>query len=310
LKKKDKYQLSEWIREKALQIGFDACGISPVENLADDDRRLEEWLKAGFQGEMGYLERNREKRANPALLLEGARSVISVLLNYFPAECLPEDDNYRISKYAYGRDYHDLIRKKLKLLATEIEQEAGPLIFRAFTDSAPVFDKAWAERAGLGWIGKNTCLIHPKLGSFVFIGELITTLDLDYSTNKVNDLCGGCTRCLEACPTGAIVAPRVLDARRCLSYLTIEYRGELPPDHRENFRDYIFGCDICQDCCPWNKKTTPGSEPVFRLSELLKAMNKDKWNSLTEVDFQNLFRGSAVKRTKFEGLRRNIDFLM
>jgi epoxyqueuosine reductase len=309
LKRKDKYNLTEWIRNKTLEAGFNACGISPVEFLAEDDRRLDEWLKAGFQGEMSYLERNREKRANPALLLEGAKSVISVLLNYNPVESLTENDNYRIAKYAYGRDYHDIVRGKLNSLAAEIEQEASPMIFRAFTDSAPVFDKAWAERAGLGWVGKNTCLIHPKLGSFVFIGEIITTLELDYNTSRVNDLCGGCTKCLDACPTGAIVAPRVLDARRCISYLTIEFKGQLPEDYRTDFKDYIFGCDICQDCCPWNKKAVAGSEPAFRPSPELFSMNKEKWDGLTEGDFQNLFSGSAVKRAKFTGLRRNIDFL-
>jgi len=241
--------------------------------------------------------------------MPGAKSVISVLMNYFPAEKLPENNNYKIAKYAYGKDYHLVIREKLDLLIKEIKERIGDFEVRAFTDSAPVLDKAWAEKAGLGRIGKNSCLIHPKLGSFVFIGELITNLELEYNSQRINDLCGGCTRCIDACPTGAIIAPWLLDARKCISYYTIEYRGDLPPDEKEKFKDWIFGCDICQDVCPWNRKAEPHDESSLKPSTRLLEMDIEKWEQLTKEQFNILFRESAVKRTKFEGLRRNITFL-
>ncbi len=303
------HDLSLLIKSKAAALGFEACGISRAECLREDDARIRQWLELGYQGDMDYLERNREKRANPAELMEGARSVISVLLNYYPEREIPAGNTYRIAKYAYGRDYHELIRDKLKKLIAAVKAVAGECHARAFTDSAPVFDKAWAEKSGLGWIGKNTCLIHPKMGSFVFIGEIITDLELEHDTTRINDLCGGCTRCIDACPTGAIVAPRLLDARKCISYLTIEYRGELPEQYREQFNNWIFGCDICQDVCPWNRKSVPTKEAGFAPSEKLAAMTKEKWAGLTRETFEELFRGSAVQRTKFDGLKRNILFL-
>lgn len=258
---------------------------------------------------MGFMTRYSDKRLDPRLLLPGARSVISVLLNYFPEENLPDENNFKIAKYAYGKDYHLVIQDRLNLLIEEIKVRAGEFQARAFTDSAPVMDKAWAERAGLGWIGKNTCLIHPKLGSFVFIGEIITDLELEYDQHQVNDLCGGCTRCIEACPTGAIIAPRMLDARKCISYYTIEYRGELPTPEKDNFKDWIFGCDICQDVCPWNRQAKANSEDTFRPDQALREMTKTRWEQLTPEQFNDLFRESAVKRTKFTGLKRNILFL-
>jgi epoxyqueuosine reductase len=258
---------------------------------------------------MSYMERNLEKRTDPRLLVDGAKSVITVLLNYYPAELLPEENNYKIARYAYGRDYHDVVRDKLSELVEDIKLEIGNLSARAFVDSAPVLDKAWAERAGLGWIGKNTCLIHPKLGSFLFVGEIITNLELEYDAGRVNDLCGGCTRCLDACPTGALVGARELDARKCISYLTIEYKGELPESEKEKFHDWIFGCDICQDVCPWNRKAAPNGIPEFQPLQLLTEMNKERWENLSEEAFRALFRGSAIRRTKFSGLKRNINFL-
>ncbi len=309
MEKPGPHELSVLIKSQAAALGFAACGISPAVRLEDDHQRLEDWLKLGYQGEMSYLERNREKRADPGELLEGARSVISVLISYFPEQEIPCADNYRIAKYAYGRDYHELIRDKLKELTRDLDAWAGGVRARAFTDSAPVFDKAWAERSGLGWIGKNTCLIHPKQGSFVFIGEIITDLELEYDITRVNDLCGGCTRCIDACPTGAIVAPRLLDARKCISYLTIEYRGELPETLRGQFQSWIFGCDICQDVCPWNRKAAPTTEPGFRPDERLFRMTKSNWAELSVDQFKDLFRGSAVQRTGFNGLKRNIGFL-
>ena len=330
-------QLTDWIRARALALGFSACGFSRAEKLEKDDERLRAWLLNGFHGEMGYMARNVEKRSDPRLLFDGAKSVISVLMNYFPEHHLPQENNYKISRYAYGRDYHDEIRERLGILIEDLRLKVEDLRLqvedlrvqvedlrlqveefglkmgensaRAFTDSAPVMDKAWAERSGLGWIGKNTCLIHPKLGSYVFVGEILTDLELVYDTDRVNDLCGGCSRCMDACPTGAIIGPRQLDARKCISYLTIEYKGELPYPEREKFNEWIFGCDICQEVCPWNKFAKPHQVESFRPKEELIAMNKEKWEALSPDQFQSIFKGSAVKRARFEGLRRNIKFL-
>ncbi|MFO7614079.1 MAG: tRNA epoxyqueuosine(34) reductase QueG [Bacteroidales bacterium] len=303
-----KYELSAWIKEKALSIGFQACGISEACCLAEDRNRLDQWLRQGFQGEMSYMERNCGKRADPSLLLPGARSVISVLMNYYPGNNLSENDHYKIARYAYGKDYHLVIRDKLHSLMKEMKEKTGNFKARVFTDSAPVFDRAWAERAGLGWIGKNTCLIHPKLGSYVFIGEMITDKELAYDTTRVNDLCGGCTRCIDACPTGAIIAPGELDARKCISYLTIEMRGEIDPQFHGKFGNWIFGCDICQEACPWNRKALPHNEAAFEPPEELRKMDKSKWDNLSEARFDDLFRDSAVQRTGFEGVRKNIAF--
>jgi epoxyqueuosine reductase len=303
------YGISHWIKTRALELGFDACGISEATLLEKDEEKLNHWLMQGFNGEMDYMARNRDKRTDPRILFPGARSVISVLMNYFPGENLPEKNNYKIAKYAYGKDYHLVIRHKLNLLIAEIKEKSGDFQGRAFTDSAPVMDKAWAEKSGLGWIGKNTCLIHPKLGSFVFVGEIITDLKLEYDKNTINDLCGGCTRCIDACPTGAIVAPRVVDARTCVSYCTIEFHGELAQEEKGNFQDWIFGCDICQDVCPWNRKAIPHHQNDFLPKPGLRYMDKEKWEHLDQDQFNNLFRHSAVKRTKFEGLKRNIDLL-
>jgi epoxyqueuosine reductase len=304
-----RHEISQWIKIRAEALGFSACGIAEAAFLANDQDRLDHWLLHGYHGDMLYMARNREKRLDPRILLPGARSVISVLMNYFPEENLPEKNNYKIAKYAFGRDYHFVIRDKLHLLIAELKERVSDIQARAFTDSAPVLDRAWAEKAGLGWIGKNTCLIHPKLGSFVFIGEIITDLELEYDSHQINDLCGGCTRCIEACPTGAIIAPRLLDARKCISYYTIEFRGDLPLEVKENFEDWIFGCDTCQDVCPWNRLAKPHSESSFRPETGLHGMNKEKWEDLSLDQFNDLFRESAVNRTKYKGLKRNIQFL-
>ncbi len=309
MENKNPHEISAWTRARALELGFSACGIAEAGYLEDDAGRLDHWLLQGFQGTMDYMARNAGKRADPRQLLPGARSVIVVLLNYFPENKLPETGNYKIAKYAYGRDYHFVIRDKLNQLAVELSALAGPMQARAFTDSAPVLERAWAEKAGLGWVGKNTCLIHPKLGSFFFIGEIITDIELEYDKNRVNDLCGGCTKCTDACPTGAFAGPRLLDSRKCISYLTIEYRGELPEERKGQFNDWIFGCDICQDVCPWNRKSTPHRVEDFRPSGKLSSMNKALWEELPEKEFRELFRDSAVKRTKYEGFSRNINFI-
>jgi len=303
------HELSQWIKKKAEALGFSACGIAEASFLEKDTDRLNQWLLHGYQGDMLYMARNREKRLDPRLLVPGARSVISVLFNYYPAENPSPENNYKIAKYAYGKDYHFVLREKLNKLTAAIKERAGDFQARAFTDSAPVMEKSWAEKAGLGWIGKNTCLIHPKLGSFVFIGEIITDLELEYDRHQINDLCGGCTRCTDACPTGAIIAPRLLDAGKCISYYTIEFRGDLPQNEKDKFNDWIFGCDICQDVCPWNRPAKPQNESSFNLEPGLQGMNKEKWEQLTEDQFNVLFRESAVKRTNFIGLKRNISFL-
>jgi epoxyqueuosine reductase len=304
-----RHELTHWIKERAQSVGFEACGIVQASFLDQDAARLEQWLEKGYQAGMSYMERNRDKRSDPRILMPGARSVIVVLMNYFPAENIRSENNYKIAKYAYGKDYHYVIREKLNRLIDDIQDLAGAFQARAFTDSAPVMERAWAEKAGLGRIGKNTCLIHPKLGSFVFIGEIITDLDLDYDHHQINDLCGGCTRCIEACPTGALTGPRSLDSNKCISYLTIEHKDEIPESMSGKFHDWIFGCDICQDVCPWNRKAAPGKEASFKLSDGLKEMDKALWENLSEENFTELFRKSAVKRTKFTGLKRNIAFL-
>ena len=297
------------IIETASSLGFDECGFSEAGFLPEHASLMEQWLENGFHGEMGYLERNKEKRYDPSLLVENTKTVVTVLQNYYPAELLPESSGYKIAKYAYGTDYHQVIRNKLMLLLAEIEKVTGALEARVFTDSAPVLDRAWAEKCGLGFVGKNTCLIHPRKGSFFFIGHLFLPLALEADTTAVTEYCGTCRRCIDACPTGALVAPHQLDSNKCISYLTIEYRGDLPAQLRNHFNDWIFGCDICQDVCPWNRFASPHQEPLFALKPELMAMQKEDWDGLTKEQFSHLFKRSAVVRTKYEGLKRNIDFL-
>ncbi len=301
--------LSAYIKSEALQLGFFACGISPVTYLKEEARHMESWLAQGMHGEMTYLERNRENRYNPALLVEGARSVITILYNYYPDEKLEKEDNYQISKYAYGKDYHYVIKDKLSLLLRKIEEKTGKRKARVFVDSAPVLDRAWAQKSGLGFIGKNTLLIHKKGGSFFFIGHIILDLELADDQKSVANACGTCTKCIDACPTGAL-KPFQVDARKCLSYLTIEYRGDaLPQELKTKFNDWIFGCDICQDVCPWNRFSKVHNEPLFSLSHQLKSMRKTDWKKLDKPKFKMLFKGTAVQRTGFKGLKRNIDFI-
>lgn len=301
--------LSDFIISKAHELGFDECGIAPARFLEKHAGKMEHWLKAGYHADMGYLERNKDKRYNPSLLVENTRSVVSVLFNYFPEKKLPEAGNYKLAKYAYGKDYHHVIRQRLQTLLAAIEIHTGKLEARVFTDSAPVLDRAWAEECGLGFIGKNTCLIHPRKGSFFFIGHLYLPLELEKRAQTITDYCGTCTRCIDACPTGAIIGPHTLDANRCISYLTIEHRGELPTQLREKFSNYIFGCDICQDVCPWNRFSKPHNEPMFEPSEQLLKMQKQDWQKLNKEEYKTLFKNSAVERTRFDGLMRNIRFL-
>lgn len=305
----NKQQLSDFVISHAKKMGFFDCGISKAEFLSDDADKMEKWLNEGNNGEMNYLKNNREKRYNPQYLVDGAKSVISVLYNYFPSKQLINNYNYKISKYAYGTDYHYVIKEKLKSLLVEIENKTGKLNSRVFVDSAPVLDRAWARKSGLGFIGKNTMLINRKGGSFFFIGHIITNLELHYNdSNDIKNYCGNCTKCIDACPTNAI-KDNFVDARSCLSYLTIEYNGDLPADKKNYFNNWIFGCDICQDICPWNRFSTHHSEELFEPSDELLNMKKEDWDNMDKVKFNNLFKGSAVSRTRYKGLKRNIDFL-
>jgi len=295
------------IKEEAKRLGFLSCGISKAEFLEEEAPRLEKWLKDQMQGEMQYMEKHFDKRLDPTKLVEGSKSVISLLLNYFP-QAEQEDDTYKISKYAYGKDYHHVIKSKLKELHAFIEKEIGDVYGRAFVDSAPVLDKAWAAKSGLGWIGKHSNLLSQQVGSFYFIAELIVDLELDYD-HPVTDHCGTCTACIDACPTKAIIQPYVVDGSKCISYLTIELRNEIPSSFKGKMDDWIFGCDVCQDVCPWNRFSKPHAEPLFDPQPELLSMSRQDWEEITEDVFKKVFKGSAVKRTKFSGLKRNIEFL-
>lgn len=301
--------ISGLIKYKAKELGFLSCGISKVDFLAEEKIRLVNWLQQGMNGEMAYMANHLEKRLNPGLLVENAQSVISVLLNYFPSAYQTDSDAPVLSKYAYGIDYHFVMKDKLGELLRFIQDEIALCEGRCFVDSAPVLDRAWAARAGLGWIGKNTNLISPEHGSFFFIGELILDLELPADEKIVRNHCGNCTRCIDACPTKALVEPYVLDARKCISYQTIENRGEIDPELKGKFENRMFGCDICQDVCPWNLKSEPHHEIAFMPDEQLMKMTKESWYNLDQETFDKLFRKSAVKRTKFVGLKRNINFL-
>ena len=301
--------LSQHIITQAEKLGFDACGVAKADFLEDDAEKVEKWLSENCQGEMDYLTRNKEKRYDPRLLNEGTKTVVSVLCNYYPKQILTSDNNYKISKYAYGDDYHEVVKQKLRQLLEKIELLTGKLEnTRIFVDSAPVLERAWAVRCGLGFIGKNTCLIHPKKGSFFFIGQLLLPVETEPVGKIIPNHCGRCTRCLDVCPTGALKAPFQLDARKCISYLTIEYKGDLSQTDA-NFSDWIYGCDICQDVCPYNRFSLPNCEEKFQPSEKLLALRKTDWQNLDENHFKELFGKSAVKRAGFEGLKRNIENL-
>mgnify|MGYP003450080202 FL=1 len=301
---KEKY--TQLIKAEAQRLGFLSCGISKAGFLEEEAPRLETWLNQNMQGQMSYMENHFDKRLNPTLLVDGAKSVISLLLNYYPDE-LQNQDSYKISKYAYGQDYHYVIKEKLNELLHFIQTEIGEVSGRAFVDSAPVLDKAWAAKSGLGWMGKNSNLITQKIGSFYFIAELIVDLDLAYDT-PTTDHCGSCTACIDSCPTEAIVAPYVVDGSKCISYFTIELKDNLPQDMKGKFDDWIFGCDVCQDVCPWNRFSKPHNEPLFRATPEILSYSKSDWEEITNDTFQKVFKNSPLKRTKYEGLLRNINF--
>lgn len=298
---------SNKIKTMARGLGFDSCGISKATYLEEDVRCFTDYIEKDFHGDMKYLENNFEKRMDPRLLVEGAKSVISVVLNYYPP-VRPLNDNFVVSKYAFGKDYHFVLKEKLHELLQQINIEIGMVSGRAFVDSAPVLEKRWAQKSGIGWIGKNSCLIIPNAGSFYFIGELIVDIELEPDLPMKN-FCANCTRCIDACPTKAIVAPGVIDSRKCISYLSIEYKDDLPLGLQKQFGRKVFGCDTCQDVCPWNKKSTFNTSLEFIPKTDFIELEDELWLNLSKEDFKRLFKKTALERTKFKGLLRNIDFI-
>lgn len=296
------------IKSRAASLGFSGCGISVASFLESEAKLLEEWLKAGMNGSMGYMDNHFDKRVDPRKLVNGAKSVISVMYNYYPSAKQKDPNAPVLSKYAYGRDYHFVLKDKLRELLLFMNESIGGINGRAFVDSAPVLEKAWAARSGLGWVGKNSNLLVKTGGSFFFLGELIVDIELPADT-PVKDHCGRCRLCMDACPTNAIVAPGRIDARKCISYLTVEYREALPSGMRDNFNNRVFGCDICQDVCPWNKRAVSHREPSFNpLPELLD-LDENEWYSMDRERYNRLFKDSALSRAGFRQLRRNIEFL-
>ncbi len=304
----DKSARTRLIKQKAYELGFQNIGIAQAGFLEEEAPRFENWLKNGYHGKMTYMENHFDKRLDPTKLVPGARSVISLSYNYYP-EKQQIDNTYKIAKYAYGKDYHFNIKDKLRELFQFIQAEIGEIDGRVFTDSAPVMERAWARRSGIGWEGKHSLIIQKNKGSFFFLAEIISDLELEYDKPFPTDHCGRCTRCIDACPTEAILPDKTLKANQCISYFTIELRDELPADMRGKFQDWMFGCDVCQDVCPWNKFALPHTDPFFEPHPDLLTMTKQDWEEITEEVFRDIFKKSAVKRTKYSGLKRNIDFL-
>ena len=307
---KKTHAITQLIKTKAAELGFDACGITVAERLVKEELHLKEWLEKGYNGQMAYMSNHFDKRLDPTLLVDDCKSVIVLLFYYYPSTFQNKESGYKITKYAYGKDYHTVIKEKLNYLGNYITEIAPGNTYRLFTDSAPVLEKAWAVKAGLGWTGKNSLLIVPRKGSFFFISELITSVELETDKPFVGNHCGSCTRCMNACPTGALVAPGVLDARKCIAYQTIELKDDqLPEESKGLNKEWIFGCDVCQDICPWNKKAEPHTHDDFQPNMPVLSLSKSEWETLTEDHFNELFKESAIKRTKFTGLLRNINFL-
>ncbi len=300
---------SSIIKAKASELGFDFCGIAKAQKLNDDARRLESWLQSGMNGNMAYMANHFDLRVDPTKLVPGARSVITLMMNYFPSE-IQEPGSPKISKYAYGMDYHELIRPKLHELLAYINKEIGEVHGRGFVDSAPVLERAWAQRSGLGWIGRNGNLISKQHGSFFFLATLIVDIELAYDDAYAKDYCGSCRKCIDACPTDAIMENKVINGSQCISYFTIELKDQLIPENMQGkFNDWMFGCDVCQDVCPWNRFSKPHSQQGFQpIRELLEFSHED-WEELTEESFKKIFKNSPIKRSKFSGIRRNLQFL-
>ncbi|MFH1319042.1 MAG: tRNA epoxyqueuosine(34) reductase QueG [Bacteroidota bacterium] len=310
---KSKY--TKMIKQEATRLGFMYCGVSKAEFLEEEAPRLERWLNRNMHGKMAYMEHYFDERLDPRLLVDNAKSVISLIMNFYPSETQKDPKSPKISKYAYGKDYHLVIKDKLKILESFIRKNIGEVNCRGFVDSASVLEKAWAKKSGLGWIGKNSILINKQSGSFFFIAEFIVDLKLDYDSsniidaNRIKDYCGNCTECIDACPTNAIIEPYIVDGSKCISYFTIEPGGNIPAEMQGKFENRVFGCDICQDVCPWNKFATPHSESEFEPHQDLLKMTREEWEKITEEVFDKVFKNSAVKRIKFNGLKRNIKFL-
>jgi len=297
------------VKQISSQLGFDYCGIARARQLDEDARRLEQWLTKGYQGGMGYMERNFELRIDPTKLVPGARSVITVLLNYFPGQ-QQEDDSPKIAKYAYGRDYHEVIRARMNTFLAMLREAVGDIDGRGFVDSAPVLERSWAVNSGLGWVAKNGNLIHKQAGSYFFIATLITDLELEYDDPFAKDYCGSCRRCIDACPTDAIVSPAVVDGSRCISYLTIELKEELiAPEFRDKMQGWMFGCDICQDVCPWNRFSRPHQQEELQPIPRLLNLSTAEWETMDEDTFRTLLRHSPLKRSKWKGIQRNLKFI-
>jgi epoxyqueuosine reductase len=303
------YHHTSFIKQAALRLGFDYCGIARAERLDADAARLEKWLSQGMHGGMSYMENHFDLRVNPSILVPGAKSVITLLKNYFPSQH-QQEDAAKISKYAFGKDYHEVIRANMKTFLHMIQEEIGEVNGRGFVDSAPVLERSWAQRSGLGWVGKNGNLITKESGSFFFIATLITDLELEYDDPFAKDYCGSCTRCIDACPTEAILPDKVINGSKCISYFTIELKDMLIPDEMKGkFNNWTFGCDICQDVCPWNRFSKPTNEPAFTpIPEVLNLSTRE-WEAMTEETFKKIFKHSPISRTKWKGMQRNIKFI-
>lgn len=299
---------SHLIKTKAKKFGFQSCGISKAGFLEEDAKPLENWLNNNYHGEMAYMENYFDKRLDPTLLVEGSKSVISLSYNYFPKDKISSIDNFKISKYAYGQDYHEVIKEILNEMVAELKEEIGDFHCRVFVDSAPVLERSWAKKSGIGWVGKNANLITKQSGSFYFLAEIISDLELQ-EDSPTTDHCGTCTKCIDACPTDAIVSEKVIDGSKCISYATIELKNEIPETFLNKMEDWMFGCDICQDVCPWNRFSAPHHQEKFKPNHFLENAKKEDWKELSQEIFSEIFRKSPVKRTKFAGLKRNIEFL-
>ena len=301
---------AQLLKATAKRLGFNFCGIAKADFLAEEAPKLEEWLRRDYQGRMGYLSNHFDKRLDPRKLVDGAKTVVSLLYNYYPEKSLPQgSEDLKLAKYAYGKDYHDVIQEKLREFLSCLKDEIGEIHGRSFVDSAPILERQWAQRAGLGWIGKNSLLLNRSMGSFFFLAELVIDLEATPDLPTTKDYCGTCTACIDACPTEAIVEPGVVDGSRCISYLTIELKEAIPATFSGQMDNWVFGCDICQDVCPWNRFSTPHREPGFSPSSELQSFTSQDWRELTEETFKRVFAGSAVNRTKYKGIKRNVDFL-
>jgi len=296
------------IKSKAEKFGFQSCGISRADFLAEDAQPFENYLKNNFHGEMSYMENYFDKRLDPRLLVEGSKSVISLSYNYFPEKDLSEFGQLKISKYAYGQDYHEIIKEILRDMVQELREEIGDFDCRIFTDSAPILERSWARKSGIGWVGKNANLITKQTGSFYFLAEIICDLELKTDA-PTTDHCGSCRKCIDACPTDAIVSERIIDGSKCISYATIELKNDIPESFQGKMEDWMFGCDICQDVCPWNRFSKPHQQEKFKPNPLLQTFQKSQWQDLSQDLFSEIFKKSPVKRAKFSGLKRNIDFI-